>query len=86
MNIGPTELIIILIPIGGIALLITVLVSLMRRPSRDGDFVGASTSPLIAAAPGWHPDPASRHSQRYWDGSTWTPHVSDNGVASMDPV
>jgi uncharacterized protein YxjI len=34
----------------------------------------------------WHPDPTGRHQLRYWDGSTWTSHVSDNGVAGTDPV
>jgi hypothetical protein len=33
----------------------------------------------------WHPDPLNRHQQRYWDGTQWTEHVSDNGVASVDP-
>jgi uncharacterized protein YxjI len=34
----------------------------------------------------WHPDPTGRHQLRYWDGSVWTDHVSDNGVAGVDPV
>jgi uncharacterized protein YxjI len=34
----------------------------------------------------WLPDPNSRHELRYWDGTTWTEHVSDNGVQSVDPV
>jgi hypothetical protein len=34
----------------------------------------------------WHPDPLRRHEFRYWDGATWTEHVSDKGVASTDPV
>jgi hypothetical protein len=36
--------------------------------------------------PAWHPDPSRRHQLRYWDGSTWTAHVADNGVASTDPL
>ena len=36
--------------------------------------------------PAWHPDPTGRHQYRYWDGSAWTHHVSDNGVAATDPV
>jgi hypothetical protein len=35
---------------------------------------------------GWHPDPHHRHELRWWDGATWTDHVSDAGVASVDPV
>ena len=36
--------------------------------------------------PGWHPDPTGRHQYREWDGSRWTEHVSDLGLASIDPV
>jgi hypothetical protein len=35
-------------------------------------------------AAGWHPDPLGRHQQRYWDGSSWTVHVSDGGVTTVD--
>lgn len=36
--------------------------------------------------PAWHPDPTGRHQYRYWDGSAWTDHVSDNGGTAVDPV
>lgn len=36
--------------------------------------------------PNWYPDPHGRHELRYWDGSAWTDHVSNGGVASTDPV
>jgi hypothetical protein len=36
--------------------------------------------------PAWHADPTGRHHHRYWDGSHWTEHVSDNGTAAIDPV
>ncbi len=35
---------------------------------------------------GWQPDPRGRHEYRYWDGSQWTDHVSDQGTVSQDPV
>ena len=35
--------------------------------------------------PGWHPDPTGRHRYREWNGRYWTEHVSDYGVASIDP-
>ena len=39
-----------------------------------------------AAAPaGWHPDPHGRHQLRYWDGSRWSDHVSNDGVTATDP-
>jgi len=34
---------------------------------------------------GWLPDPTGRHDHRYWDGSRWTEHVADAGVAATDP-
>ncbi|GAA4091578.1 AIM24 family protein [Nocardioides kongjuensis] len=39
---------------------------------------------MTAAA--WHPDPTGRHELRYWDGSQWTDHVSDQGVQSTNPL
>lgn len=39
---------------------------------------------MTAAA--WHPDPTGRHELRYWDGSQWTDHVSDQGVQSTSPL
>lgn len=35
---------------------------------------------------GWYPDPRGRHQLRYWSGSSWTEHVSDQGRASIDPA
>ncbi len=36
--------------------------------------------------PNWYPDPAGRHQMRFWDGTTWSSHVSDNGIQSEDPL
>jgi len=36
--------------------------------------------------PGWYPDPARAHELRYFDGGTWSEHVSDHGVAAVDPL
>jgi hypothetical protein len=45
------------------------------------------TSASEPAAPAeWYPDPTGRHAHRYWDGSVWTGHVADNGVASYDSL
>ncbi|MEO7428515.1 MAG: DUF2510 domain-containing protein [Acidimicrobiales bacterium] len=35
-------------------------------------------------ASGWQPDPTGRFEHRYWDGSAWTDHVSNAGVATTD--
>jgi uncharacterized protein YxjI len=34
----------------------------------------------------WYPDPTGRHQHRYWNGTAWSDHVSDNGVTGSDPV
>lgn len=35
---------------------------------------------------GWYPDPNHTHELRYWDGDTWTEHVSDQGVTSTSAL
>jgi hypothetical protein len=34
--------------------------------------------------PQWLKDPAKRHQYRYWDGVSWTNHVSDDGLVGTD--
>lgn len=34
---------------------------------------------------GWKPDPTGRHAVRYFDGESWSAHVSDLGVQTTDP-
>lgn len=43
-------------------------------------------APMTEDLTGWHPDPTGRHEHRYFDGSSWTDHVSDQGNMSTDPV
>lgn len=33
----------------------------------------------------WLPDPSGRHQLRWWNGTAWTEHVSDDGDTSTDP-
>lgn len=40
----------------------------------------------MSAPANWHPDPTGRHQLRYWDGTQWTAHVSDNGSQGTDPL
>ncbi len=49
-----------------------------RRRAYDA---GMSTTPA-----NWYPDPMKRHQLRYWNGTAWTDHVSDNGVQGSDPI
>ncbi|MGY1803019.1 PH domain-containing protein [Blastococcus sp. SYSU D00922] len=34
----------------------------------------------------WLPDPTGMHELRYWNGSAWTEHVSDQGSTGQDPL
>jgi hypothetical protein len=47
----------------------------------------AAPEPVAAPAvpAGWYADPAGRFELRYWDGSTWTEHVSRAGQQFTDP-
>lgn len=38
------------------------------------------------AASGWYSDPAGRHEHRYYDGTSWTEHVADQGRVTADPL
>jgi uncharacterized protein YxjI len=39
---------------------------------------------MSSPAAGWYADPFGRHEARYYDGATWTEHVSSHGRASTD--
>lgn len=55
-------------------------VAIFKRPdSRPPDLVSRD------GEEGWHPDPLARHELRFWNGSHWTRHVSDDGTTSEDP-
>ncbi|MCU1504167.1 MAG: hypothetical protein JWM12_3521 [Ilumatobacteraceae bacterium] len=43
----------------------------------------ATSTPSVPA--GWYADPAGRFDLRYWDGGTWTEHVSRAGQQFTDP-
>jgi len=56
-------------------------------PKRDSVPSVSTTTPPPPPTPAqWAADPIGRHQHRYWDGSRWTEHVSDGGVASIDPM
>ncbi|HEY0520776.1 MAG TPA: DUF2510 domain-containing protein [Ilumatobacteraceae bacterium] len=42
-------------------------------------------APAPAVPAGWYADPAGRFELRYWDGMTWTEHVSRAGQQFTDP-
>lgn len=41
---------------------------------------------MTTHAPSWYADPRGRHELRYYDGTSWTDHVSNNGITGTDPV
>lgn len=41
---------------------------------------------MNARPAGWERDPSGRHEYRYWDGSSWTDDVADQGITSVDPI
>ena len=44
-------------------------------------------APAVSTTPaGWEPDPTGRNQYRYWDGQTWTEHVSNGPVQASDPM
>jgi len=45
----------------------------------------AAAAPASSVPAGWYADPAGRFDLRYWDGSTWTEHVSRAGQQFTDP-
>jgi hypothetical protein len=53
-------------------------------PATGAPGMGNGTFTGIAA--GWLVDPTGKHDQRYWSGSDWTEHVTDNGVPGTDPL
>jgi len=57
----------------------------LSQPSASAEGTsGYGTGSSIPAQ--WYPDPSGRHQLRYWNGSSWTGDVADQGVTSMDPV
>ena len=43
-----------------------------------------ATGAPAAVQKGWYADPYRRYDQRYWDGTTWTNHVSRGGQQGLD--
>lgn len=76
------------------ALTVLGLNDVKAAPADESDEAGGLTvanSALTGArqsgpAASWYPDPSRRHTHRYWDGSRWTEHISDNGVPGVDSV
>jgi Protein of unknown function (DUF2510) len=60
-------------------------------PQPAPDTTPTISSPTTAPTPPppgpeWARDPSGRHQYRWWDGTSWTDHVADNGQESADPL
>ena len=59
--------------------------SAASQPSSATAATAAAAAPASSVPAGWYADPAGRFDLRYWDGSTWTEHVSRAGQQFTDP-
>jgi Protein of unknown function (DUF2510) len=57
-----------------------------KRFHKDIEAADAALSATAPSGAAWAADPAGRNEQRYWDGSSWTEHVSNGGVQTTDPL
>ncbi|TLN00168.1 DUF2510 domain-containing protein [bacterium] len=64
-----------------VVLVVALVVGLTRRNTRPAPATASPPSPAS-----WQADPSGRHQLRYWDGTQWTDTVSDEGLASVDPL
>jgi len=55
-------------------------------PPPGAPAAGASYPAPSNTAAAWLPDPAGHHELRYWNGSSWTEHVSDQGSSGTDTL
>lgn len=70
---------------------VVAVTSAGSRPDQFGSGAAPPMPPPVPTAPpaspaGWYADPAQRHELRYFDGTSWTSHVSDEGIQSSDAV
>ncbi|HEY3673209.1 MAG TPA: RDD family protein [Acidimicrobiia bacterium] len=56
----------------------------MTTPEPPGQEPPAQEPPIRDNPARWAPDPLGRHQYRYWDGTQWTDHVSDDGQVGTD--
>ena len=57
------------------------------EPSQQGEPAVVATGAEAAVPAGrWERDPTGRHQYRWWDGNSWTHHVSDAGQTGVDTV
>lgn len=58
--------------------------SSMTTPSNTETSAQWSPTPSTEVPANWYKDPSSRYELRYWNGTSWTEHVSTAGKQSTD--
>ena len=76
------------IPTGGLTTRVGPVLMPVSTPVHDtvAEQHSSVVATLTAAPAQWSGDPYRRHELRYYDGTNWTEHVSDRGVAATDPI
>jgi hypothetical protein len=71
----------------GLALAV-VACATTRVPTPDlaGPFGRGPSAPPAGPPPGWYPDPAGAHEQRWFTGHDWSDAVRDRGEQTADPL
>ena len=69
-----------------IVTLIAPPIGLIAYAATRPRYVALAKAADQAAVAAWHADPTGRHQLRYWDGSAWTNHISNEGAVGQDPL
>lgn len=74
--------------VGPVLMPVSVMIAEVAPPGGDRRAAehDAAVATMTAAPAQWSADPYRRHEMRYYDGVQWSEHVSDLGVATLDPV
>ncbi len=67
----------------GTAGLLVILSGLPMKSTTGGD---PDMATLTTRPASWYADPTGRYDLRYWDGTSWSPHVAAAGRSSVDPL
>jgi uncharacterized protein len=53
---------------------------------QGGEATAGPAARSASLTPQWYIDPSGRHEYRYWNGTSWTDYVADNGETATDPL
>jgi hypothetical protein len=73
---------------GGVGSSIPTPVYAQSIPAETNSWPSTSTVPGFQAQQqgAWHADPTGRFASRFWNGTSWTEHVSDGTTTTTDPL